>query len=405
MPHKKSKLNTERFRGHRVKLYPTEIQKSQFDRNIEIARATYNIALGIQIDNYKSGMPYIGLYDMENTFTILKTTEKYKWLNDASSYTIYRALADLDNAFQRFFKKVSGFPNFKSKKKAKKAYAVRPDRTHIKDSMIKISGIDLKDKYVEAKDHKINPDRPMYHPVISFDGYNYWFSCSQEKDLVNMQSIEKTEPIGIDVGIRNMITTSNGEVYQLSDTSKLEKRLKHQQRKLDKDYRKYYSESIRTKTKYEDVPKSKNHYKRLKKQRSIYDKIRNKRKNDLNTATKRIVDQNPSAIVIETISVREIHEKEPWMNKYSPQLLFNEIHRQIIYKAADRSIPVIKADRNYPSTRKCSKCGYIDNNIGSKHVYRCPECGLEIDRDLNAALNLKALAYQDDNPIVYSIEC
>lgn len=390
------KANTSRFRGHRVLLYPTKEQKTEFDRNIEVARAVYNIGLGIQLDNYNNGGKYIGLYDMDALFVKMKNENpKYFWLKEVPYSTVVQSLADLDNAFQRFFKKISGFPNFKSKKLAKKSYTTRHDRTHICGSKIKISGISHKNKFVEVKNHTIPDDKVLYNPTITFDGYRYWFSCCAEKEKVDMSNVPKTEPVGIDVGVRNMITTSNGEVYQFSDTSKLEKRLKRQQRRLDKDYRKYMAESMSTKIKYEDVPKSKNHLKRLAQQRKTYDKIRNKRHQDMNLATKRIVDQNPEAIVIENISVREIQKNEPWMNKYAPQMAFSEIHRQLKYKAEDRDIPVIVADRNYPSTKKCSNCGYIYDKIGSKHIFKCPNCGFVIDRDLNAAINLKSLAMNE----------
>ncbi len=112
--------------------------------------------------------------------------------------------------------------------------------------------------------------------------------------------------------------------------------------------------------------------------------------NDIHTATKRIVDSNPTAIVIENISVRK-QMKDKYMRKYSPYMCFYEIHRQLKYKAADRNIPVIIAEKDYPSSQICSNCGckgYIKHR-----VFKCSHCGYKEDRDLNASYNLRNLYY------------
>ena len=325
-------------------------------------------------------------------FANMRNSDKYHWMKDISIGVIRQSLLSLNNAFQKFFSKITRYPVYKTKKRSKKSFTTRSERTRVKGNCISISG--LNDMLVNAKNHPIPEGVRLYNTTITFDGYDYWFSCQIEKPKIDMSDIPKSEPVGIDVGIRNMITTSDGEYYHFSDTSKYEKRLKRQQRRLSKDYNLYFKESIRTKTKYEDVPKSKNHFKRLAKQHKSYAKITNKRNNDLNTATKRIVDKNPEAIVIENISVKDIIHNEPWMKKYAPQMVFYEIHRQLKYKAADRNIPVIIADRDYPSSKRCSACGFVNNNFSKQHVFICPICGFRADRDYNAAINLKQLAYQ-----------
>ena len=207
-----------------------------------------------------------------------------------------------------------------------------------------------------------------------------------------MSEVEKSSPIGIDVGIRNMITTSDGDVFEFPDTKKYEKRMKRQQRRLQKYYNRYLEESFRTRTKYEDIPKSKNMVKKQKALHKTISKIHNKILNEANVATKRIVDKNPECIVIETISVREQQIKSPWLLKHAPHMMYYTLHRQIQFKAKIRGIPVIKADTNYPSSQICSNCGNIRK---TRHtIYNCPVCGLRLDRDINAAINLRNLAYQ-----------
>ena len=169
--------------------------------------------------------------------------------------------------------------------------------------------------------------------------------------------------------------------------------LKRQDRRLQKDYKKYLDIAKRTRTKYEDIPKSNNMQKRLKSKRKTCDKITNKHNNDIHTATKRIVSKNPAAIVIEDIKTSKLFKtSSPWINKFAPYMYFYEIRRQIEYKAADRGIPVLVADAQYPSSQICSRCGNSHKVYGNK-TFICPICGLRLDRDLNAAYNLRDLAY------------
>lgn len=386
--------------GFKVKIYPNQDQKDQINKQINLARAVYNIGLDMQNKAYDNGEGYIKLYDMMARFAKMRNEDPdYAWLKDMSVGTMRIVLKNLDNAFSNFFGSCKeenpqmdfGYPKFKSKKRSKKSFPVRPERTHAYGNKILISGI--KDQLVLAKDHHIPEKCRLYDTYITFDGYDYWFSGSyidHDRTHIDMSDREQTDAIGIDVGVVNMITTSNGDFYKLPDTSKEEKRLKRQQRHLDKDYRKYLGISMSTKTKYYDVPKSKNHQKRLAAQHKTMAKIYNKRRTAIHTATKQIVEQYPSAIVIENISVKEQLQTQPWMRKYAPQMMFNTIHNQIKYKAANRGIPVIIAEPNFASTLTCSNCGARGYTRHRK--FTCSKCGFTADRDLNAAYNLRNLA-------------
>ena len=383
--------NTDRLRGHRIKIYPTEEQIALINCNINSYRAIYNIALDLQNRNYNDGNRYIKYFDMCKIFSDMRNNNpEYSWFKQIQLSTIRQALRDLDNAFNNFFNKKTRYPRFKSKKRSKKFFTTRSERTNIKNNYIRIPGIGL----VDGKDHHI-PNTRLYNTGLTFDGYNYWFYCQIETDTIETPLyIKDRTPIGIDVGIRNMITTSTGDYYHFSDTRKYEKRLKRQQRRLQKSYDKYLKQSMLTKTKYEDIPKSKNMQKRLRDRYRTYSKIRNKKRNDIHNATKCIVESYPSAIVIEDLSVTN-QLKKGWMRKFYPNMLFYEIHRQIIYKAEDRNIPIIVADKQFPSSQTCSRCGSIRKIYGNK-TFICHKCGFKIDRDLNAAYNLRNLAYPEN---------
>lgn len=380
------------FNGYKIKIYPTEEQKQKILKAISLYRATYNLALELQIKAYKEENRHIQYYEMSEIFSNLRNNNpEYAWLKGIQIGTIRRAIVNLDRGFDKFFDKVNKFPKFKSRRKSKKCFHTRSERTNVYGNKIYIPELGL----VEGKNHPIPTGARLHQTVVTYDGYDFWFSCNTAKtELVDMYDIPQSEPVGIDVGIRNMITTSDGDFYHLPNLSKLDKRLRRQQKKLSKDYSKYIDLSIHTRTKYEDVPKSNNFYKRLYKMHKTQSKITNSRLTAIHTATKRIVDKNPAAIVVEDISVRSMIRDNKSLKKRLPQMVFNLIHHQLEYKSKERGIKFMKADKYFPSTKKCSNCGCI-NDIGNKKIYTCRVCGFTIDRDLNAAYNLRDLAYQN----------
>lgn len=389
---KSTNIDISSLKGFKIKLYPTDNQRKEIDRNIQVARSVYNLGLEMQNNIYENGGKYIQYFPLITEFSRMRNEDENKsWLRDVSINTIRETLHNLDNAFRRFFNKQNRYPKFKSRKHSKKSFSVRSDRTHVYGEYIRISG--LKDAMILAKKHGIPEDKRMYNTVVSFDGYNYWFSGTfqHEPVIYDNKFDEQPHPIGIDVGLVNMITTSDGDFYKFSDYSKYNKRLKRQQRRLSKDFDRYYKQSLDTRTKYEDVPKSKNYYKRLKKRFDTTTKMKNKRMNDIHTATKQIVSKNISAIVIENISVRE-QCRNKWFRRNVDvnQIMYYEIHRQLKYKAADRGIEIIVADKGYPSSQICSKCG--NRGYIKRRIFKCSHCGYKEDRDLNAAYNLRNLA-------------
>ena len=386
--------NPERLVGYKVVIYPTEEQKKEIAHIIDIYRAVCNLVIEFQNESEKENK-YISYYSMSKKFSDLLKTKEYSWIDIGLSLT-RQAILDIDRGYKRFFNHTANHPKFKSRRTDKKSFGTRCERCHIKGQYIQISGIKSGKGLVYAANHNIPEGKRLYVTGVEFDDYRYWFYCKVEMPIIDMSNIPKHDAIGIDVGIRKMITTSDGEIYNLPDTRKLEKRKRRQQRRLSRYQASIIKQAQSTRTKYEDVPKSKSMQKLMKQFRKTCNKITNKRDTTIHTATKRIVDKNPEVIVIEDIKVRHILSEGKWMNKFIPQLVFNKIHTQIKYKAANRGIPVIIADSQYPSTKTCSNCGYIYKTFASQETFICPMCGLRIDRDLNAALNLKSLAYSNN---------
>ena len=231
-----------------------------------------------------------------------------------------------------------------------------------------------------------------FNPKLSFDGDNFWFSVSVEIDDYNNNDKEKTEPIGIDLGIKTLATCSNGKSYNKPNINKHKKKLKRLQKQASRQYQKMLDESKRTKIKFSQLHKSKNLLKLESKIRKQYRKIYNILNTNIHTITSELVKQNPYSIVIEDLNVEGMRKNKHLSEKIN-ESKFYEFRRQLEYKCKWNNINLIIADRWYPSSKLCSSCGNRKKKLSlSERIYVCEECGCVIDRDYNASLNLKYLA-------------
>ena len=399
--------------GYRLKLYPTEEQKNIIDRFIELYRFVYNWGIGKEEDRYndkKAGICKRGTYtayDLGILYTEFRNLPGNEWLKELPKETSKAALRDVYNAYQMFFYKKCRYPKLKSKKSSPMTFKTRYDRFYIDGDRVRFEGLprvgsgtaSIVDTVKLGFDTGFRKsDGSIYiQPSITKDNLgNYWVSFSIKEPVQKIDSL-KTEPIGIDVGIRRTMVTSSNEYYNLPKDSiaKLEKKLRKAKRRLHKDNAYRQKEANRTKTKYEDIPVSNRAEKRADKVRKLYKKITNVKLNWYHNTIKEIVTRNPEAIVIETLSIRSMQRKHKHKSHFMQALHtanFYTMHKIIEDKCNKYGIKLIKADKEYPSSQICSTCGY-QQDIGNRRLYRCPICGTVIDRDYNAALNLRNLAY------------
>ena len=195
----------------------------------------------------------------------------------------------------------------------------------------------------------------------------------------------KTEPVGIDLGIKTLMVCSNGMNFKRVKMKKQNKKLKRFQRRASR----YYERMMKAKSSI----KSKN----LQKLETLilkqHQKISNIRINNIHQATTKLIKLNPSAIIIEDLNIKGMM-KNKHLSKTVADCAFYEIRRQLEYKCKWNNIKLIVADRWYPSSKICSCCGNKKTKLSlSERTYICECCGTVIDRDYNASLNLKNLAY------------
>jgi len=399
------------FKGYKLRIYPTNKQKSIINNFINNYRFVYNWAIDLEygaLEDYKmkkTNRALISFYDLCSMYKDFRKSSDFNWLESFPLTTARNALKDAVLAFEMYYNhNNSGKPSYKSKKRSKRMFKTRPDRFLLRNGKIRFEGLDKSNYHSKDTDNidlKFNPNFPSdtkYHePVISIDkSGNYYVSFGiivESKPL----DIPKSEAIGIDLGVRQTITLSNGEIYNRpkDKINRLNARISHIQHHITRDINRRIIESNHTKTKYEDIPKSKRAMKREAKYHKLLDKRHNIKNNWYHETAKSIVNRNPEAIVMEHITTMSMHKNAKKISTGFSRNIdksdFTWIRSIFEYKCKERDIPFILADKQYPSSQICSTCGNIQKMPLYKHKYICPVCGLKLDRDVNAAINLRNL--------------
>ena len=381
--------------GYKYKLYPTEEQKDQLDQFIDLFRYVYNWGIGKQEEIYKQYKQGTSKYSLYSFFQLgkmfVEERRKNEWLRKIPTSTAKLALRNVSNAYNRFFKKVSKHPKFKSKKNCKKSFNTRHDRFKVKNNSIRIEGINT---YISLGfNTEFNLNRAT-NPVITKDNLgDYYISFNLEEESINLD-IPKSEPLGIDLGVRRTFTLSTGEIFNQpkEKLDKLERQRRRIQRHVTRDIKRRQEEARHTKTKYEDIPKSKRALKRELRLVKKYRKIHNIKDTYYHTITKQIVMRNPEYVVMENFSVEKIKATQKFISKLIPSVSFYDITQKMKHKCEQYGIIFIQAPTTYASTQICSNCGSI-KKMYSYHKYVCHVCGMVEDRDINAAINLRNFGY------------
>ena len=218
---------------------------------------------------------------------------------------------------------------------------------------------------------------------ISFDGLNWWISVCVE--FPDCREILNDDGVGIDLGIKELAFCSDGTKYKNINKSQKIKKLEKQKRRLQRSISRSYEKN----KKGESYCKTNNVIKKENKLLKLNHRLTNIRHDHLHKTTSEIIKREPSFICIEDLNVSGMM-KNKHLSKAIQQQCFYEFRRQIEYKSERNNIQVIIADRFFPSSKLCSCCGTIKKDLKlSDRIYECKECGNKIDRDYQAALNLK----------------
>ena len=371
-------------------LIPNNKQKTKLFQYANTARFAYNWALGREKENYNSGGKFISDGDLRKEFTQLKKTEEYSWLNEISNNVTKQAIKDACNAYKRFFKGYSKFPKFKSRKYSVPAFYQDNIKIQFSDTHVKVEGFTISKRknkqklnWIRLAEHKKIPTDCKYiNPRIKYDGLNWYLTVGVEYE--DSTVIPSNEGIGIDLGIKDLAICSDGNKYRNINKTQRVKKLEKQKRRLQRSISCSYEKN----KKGGSYCKTKNVIKKEKLLLKLNHRLTNIRQNYLHQITSEIVKRKPSFICIEDLNVSGMMKNRHLSKAVQQQGLY-EFRRQIEYKSIWNNIQAVIADRFFPSSKLCSCCGTIKTDLKlSDRIYRC-ECGNVIDRDFQAALNLK----------------
>ena len=378
----------------RIMLLPNNKQKTKLFQYANTARFTYNWALGREQENYKNGGKFISDGDLRKKFTQLKKTDEYAWLNDIDCDVSKQAIKDACEAYRNFFKGYTKFPRFKTKKYSVPKFYQDNVKIKFTDTHVKLMLVAGKGKATSKRNQKFCRIRLSEHgrvptenvkymnPRIKYDGLNWYITVGIEyEDSVTLPS---NDGVGIDLGIKDLSICSDGSTYKNINKSQKVKKLEKRKRRLQRSISRKYEKN----KKGGSYCKTSNIIKSEKELLKLNHRLTNIRQNYLHQTTTEIVKTKPSFIVLEDLNVKGMM-KNRHLSKAVQQQCFGEFRRQIEYKSSWNNIPVIIADRFFPSSKLCSCCGNIKKDLKlSDRTYKC-ECGNVIDRDYQASLNLK----------------
>ena len=377
-------------------LLPNKKQQTKLFQYANAARFAYNWAVAREKENYNNGNPFLNDGMLRKEFTQLKHT-KFQWLEQVDCDVTKQAMKDACTAYKRFFQGLAKHPRFKKKCKSKPSFYQDTVKIKITETHVKLTGLAgskrknrQKLNHVKFAEKKYVPvGVKYYNPRISYDGLHWWLSVGIEiTPTEKPTTVDLQNSIGTDVGIKELAVLSNGDVYpNINKTKKvrnIKKRIRRLQRSVSRKYLKNKKGERYCKT--SNIIKSENEL--LKLQKRLHKRLHNMRYHDLHQKSSTMIKQKPSFICMEDLNVKGMLKNRHLAKAIQEQLL-SEFHNLVKYKAEWSGIWFIEADRYFPSSKMCCICKNIKRDLKLKdRIYRCG-CGNVIDRDYQAAINLR----------------
>jgi putative transposase len=363
-------------RAYRYELDPNNIQRSSLAQHAGVARFAYNWGLEKRIAWYKNNPGNEQFTDAMKQHKLLNSLKKteFSWMYETSKCAPQEALRDLQRAFKNFYRglksgKKVGFPKFK--------------RRGVRDSFRLYGIIRFHKRAIQLPrigKIRIKEKRKSYHngrilSVTVRRRANRWFvSVAVEENIIDPQAARRA-PVGVDLGVKTLATLSDGTTFANP------RALGRQMRKLRQLHK-----SLSRKKKG-----SKNRERAKFQLAKLYLKIFNIRQDTLHKVTTYLAKSH-SKVVVEDLLVSGML-KNRRLARVIADVGFYEFRRQLEYKCQWYGSELVVVSRTFPSSKMCSRCGHKKKELSlSEREYHCEQCGLEIDRDLNAALNLVAVS-------------
>jgi putative transposase len=363
---------SKQFKAYKFRLYPNKNQRLYLKKAFDNNRFIYNYYLNKRIKTYEEEKKTLNYYDCANSLKDLK--KEKEWLKDTDSISLQQSLKNLDKAFKNFFRglkqgKKNGFPKFKSKHNNYKSFTTinQKGTVHIEDKKIKIPKLK---SLIKIKQHRKITGLIKSCTLIQTPSGKYFIALVAEEEIEYKKAIQKK--LGIDVGLKEFaVTSDNVAIKNPRYLRKSEKRLKFLQKSLS---RKKKGTQNRRKA-------------RLKVAKQ-HEKITNQRKDFLHKISSTLINEN-QVIAVEDLKVSNMVKNHKLAKSISDASWYR-FREYLRYKAEWYGRELVEVSTFFPSSQICSCCGNKSSQTKdcSVRTYKCLECGLVIDRDYNAALNL-----------------
>ncbi len=379
---------TKNYKCIKVEIKPTKEQIEKINKTIGTGRFLYNLYIAYNKDIYEQEKRFITGFNFSKYINnkYIKDNPDKLWIKDVSSKANKQSIMNAEKAFKRFFKKLSNFPKFKKKNSNKEScYFPKNNKTDFLFYRHKIKIPTL--KFVRLKEYgHIPKNANIKSGTITKITDRYFLSL-----VIEVNDIAKTENtnakgLGIDLGIKDTAICSNGMVFEninkTKKVKKIKKKLKREQRKIARSVE--YSKTNKIK-----LNKLKNFSKKKLKMQRLFYRLNCIRNDYNNKIVNEMTKTKLKYITIEDLKISNMM-KNKHLSKAIQEQNFYNIRTKFINKCKEKNIELRIVDTFYPSSKTCSCCGSIKKDLKlSERIYKCCNCGLEIDRDYNASINLE----------------
>jgi len=370
------------LKAYKYKIKPNDIQKELLSKFFGCVRYIYNWGLNAKTSAYKENGKAVGYVQLAKELTSLKQQQDHEWLNECTTEALQQSLRSLDNAFTAFFRKKAQYPKFKSKKFTRNSVkfinSVHFDFENWTVKLPKLGKVALcKNKTFDQSNCKQGTC------TVSRDHCGtYWcvITVDDLKQKPTKTKLVKDNAIGVDLGIKDYATLSNGIKFSNPKyIENVQKKLAH----LQKTFARSKNDS-------------RNHEKIRVKIARCHRRIANKRSDLLHKLSTHLV-MNYDAICLEDLNVKGM-EQNHCLARAIQGAAWSEFVRQLSYKSEWYGKNVLFIGRFEPSSKLCHNCGYINKDLLlNNREWICPVCGTRHDRDINAAINIKEIAFDKQN--------
>ncbi|MBW4683285.1 MAG: transposase [Microcoleus vaginatus WJT46-NPBG5] len=355
------------------RFYPTFQQELLLRRTLGCVRLVYNRALAVRTEGWYQRQERIGYAQTNSLLTGWKRQEEFQFLNEVSCVPLQQSLRHLQTAFTHFFAKRAKYPNFKKKRNGGSAEFTR-SAFKWKESQVFLAKCDepLKIRWSRQLPSGAEPSTV----TVRLNRAGQWYISIRFDEPRNLKLEPVAQSVGLDVGISSLVTLSTGEkIANPKHFNRHYKRLRRAQKALSRKQK-----------------GSRNREKARLKVARIHQQITNSRKDHLHKLTTRLIRENQT-IAVESLAVKNM-VKNPKLAQSISDAGWGEMVRQLEYKCQWYGRTLVKIDQWFPSSKRCGNCGHIVERLPlNVREWDCPVCGIDHDRDVNAAKNIIAVGH------------